>query len=148
MPTREHVVEATFAAAPARVFEALVTPSAIRVWWGAARVIVLGRAGGTWAAAWGADEDDPDYVTCATLRVFDPPRRLLFTDFQYFARTGPLPFEASLTTEYTVEPGDNGTRLTIRQAGFPADPAADDFYAACERGWRDTLAALRRFLDH
>lgn len=146
MSTRDHVVEAQFPTAPERVFEALVTPSAIRVWWGAARVIVLGRPGGTWAAAWGADEDAPDYVTVATLSVFEPPRRLVFTGFQYFAKTGALPFQADITTEYTLEPTPAGTRLRVRQSGFPTDPAADDFYAACERGWRDTLAALGAFL--
>jgi hypothetical protein len=39
----------------------LVTPSAIRAWWGAARAIVLAQENGAWAAAWGADEDRPDY---------------------------------------------------------------------------------------
>ncbi len=35
----------------------------------------------------------------------------------------------------------------MTQSGFPVDPAADEFYAACEQGWRDTLEGLRRHLE-
>jgi hypothetical protein len=27
------------------------------------------------------------------------------------------------------------------------DSAADEFYAGCERGWRDTFAGIRRYLE-
>jgi uncharacterized protein YndB with AHSA1/START domain len=146
VPTRAHVVEIDLPAPPERVFAALVTPSAIRAWWRAARVIVLPEPGGTWAAAWGADEDAPDYVSVATLTACEPPRRLAFGDYRYAARSGPLPFAADLTTEFTLAPAPGGTRLEVVQDGFPADPVADDFYAACERGWSETLESLRRFL--
>lgn len=57
-----------------------------------------------------------------------------------------LPFEADFTTEFAVEPHDGGSRLTVRQDGFPADAIADAFYEGCERGWRDTLASLAAIL--
>ncbi len=147
MSTREHTAEIELAAAPERVFTALVTPSAIRDWWAAARVVVVPREGGIWAAAWGAEEDRPDYVTTAVMRVFDPPRRLTFGDYDYWARSGPLPFEAEFTTTFEVMPARHGVRLRVTQSGFPTDPAADEFYDACERGWRDTLEGLRRHLE-
>jgi uncharacterized protein YndB with AHSA1/START domain len=78
------------------VFSYLHTPSAIRAWWGAARAIVILRQDGTWAAAWGDEEDSPDYVKAAVIRVFDPPNRLMMADFNYFAKSGSLPFEANL----------------------------------------------------
>src|SRR5262245_65723227 len=94
MSTRKHVHCEVFTVTPERLFALLHTPSAIRGWWGAARAIALPQQGGIWAAVWGEAEDDPDYVTAATIREFDPPRRLVLADFQYHARTGPLPFAA------------------------------------------------------
>ena len=33
----------------------------------------------------------------------------------------------------------------VSQSGFPADAAADEFYAGCVQGWTDTLGS---FLQH
>jgi uncharacterized protein YndB with AHSA1/START domain len=80
MAARCHVHEEVFPATPERVFALLHTPSAIRGWWGASRAIVLVEPGGTWTATWGESEDDPDYVTAATIGDFDPPRRMVLTE--------------------------------------------------------------------
>jgi uncharacterized protein YndB with AHSA1/START domain len=146
MPTRKHEHEEVFSVSPERLFALLHTPSAIRGWWGAARAIVLAETGGVWAAAWGADEDDPDYITTATIREFDPPRKMVLADYRYKARTGPLPFEADFVTEFLVLPHEQGAILRVTQDGFPSGCKADAFYAACEQGWRDTLAGIRRYL--
>jgi uncharacterized protein YndB with AHSA1/START domain len=147
MATRNHVHQIELPVAPEEVFAILHTPSAIRDWWFASRAIVMAQEGGTWAAAWGENEDDPDYITTATIKVFDPPRRLLLADFKYYAKSGSLPFDAALSAEFTVEPAPNGSVLKINQDGFPADSVADEFYAACEKGWRDTFESIRRYLD-
>lgn len=145
--TRAHVHEECFQVTPERLFALLHTPSAIRHWWSATRAIVMPREGGLWTATWGSDEDAPDYVSSATLRVFDPPRRLVMADQRYHSRFGGLGFEADFTTEFTVRPDPAGAILRVEQSGFPKGPQADDFYAACERGWRDTFAGIRRFLE-
>lgn len=147
MKTRTHTHEEVFPAPPDRVFALLHTPSAIREWWGASRAIVQPETGGVWAATWGEAEDDPEYVTSATLKVFEPPRRLVFADYRYTARSGPLPFEADFETEFTVEPHPEGAELRVSQAGFPCTPEGDEFYAACEKGWRETFAGIRRYLE-
>ncbi|MHC4946821.1 MAG: SRPBCC family protein [Planctomycetota bacterium] len=147
MTTRAHALEIFLPASPERVFALLHTPSDIRWWWSAARVVVIPEPGGIWAAAWGDDEDDPDYVTVATMKVFDPPRRIVMDDFRYRARSGTMPFDAVFTTMFEVEPAEGGCRLRVTQDGFPADPVADDFYEACERGWCDTLEAIRRLVE-
>lgn len=147
MKTREHVHEETFAVPPERLFALLHTPSAIRQWWGVARAVVMPEPGGIWAAAWGDAEDDPDYVTVATIREFDPPRRMVLTNYRYRARTGQLPFEADFVTEFRVVPHPRGSALRVSQAGFPVGPEADEFYAGCEKGWRDTFAGIRKYLD-
>ncbi len=148
MTTRKHVHEETFAATPEELFSILHTPSAIRGWWGAARAIVLPEPGGTWVAAWGADENSPDYITVATMKVFEPPRRIVFADYKYYSKNGPLPFQANFTTEFNVESCPDGAILRVTQEGFPADTTADEFYAACETGWRDTFGGIRRYLQN
>lgn len=113
MSTRKHVHQIELAVAPEEAFAILHTPSAIRSWWFADRAIVLAREDGSWAAAWGDDEDDPNYITTATIKVFEPPRRLVLSDFKYYAKEGPLPFEANLTTEFTVIPAGEGAILKV-----------------------------------
>ncbi len=70
---------------PAQAFALLVTHSAVRAWWLADRAVILARSGGIWVAAWGREEDAPDYVTAARISVYDPPQRLVLSDFVYGA---------------------------------------------------------------
>lgn len=143
---RRHVHAVELPLPPERAFALLVEPSAIRAWWGAARAIVAPEVGGDWVAAWGADEDAPDYVVAATLDMFDPPRRLRLADFRYVSKDGALPFDGrSLTSEFTVEPRDGGAELRVVQDGFPDGGAADAFFDACHEGWRQTFEGVLRF---
>ncbi len=144
--TRRHVHEEVFRVPPEKLFALLHTPSAIRQWWEAARAIVLSERGGVWTATWGGSEDDPDYVTMATIREFEPPSRLVLSDYRYRARSGPLPFRADFVTEFLVAPHPEGSTLRVCQDGFPAGPEADEFYSACGDGWRNTFRGIRRFL--
>ena len=143
---RAHEHAERFRAAPERLFDLLVRPSAIRAWWGAARAVVVPELGGTWAAAWGGSEDEPDYATSAAIAVFERPRRLVLTDYRYRARSGPLPFRADFTTTFEVEADPEGALLRVRQDGFPAGREADSLLRACEEGWLNTFAGIRTFL--
>jgi len=146
--TRSHVHEESLAATAEEIFALLITPSAIRRWWGAARVTVLPELNGVWTAAWGEKEDDPEYISTAALVEFDPPRRLTMKYGKYYAKSGPLPFEfadESLTT-FDIVPSSEGCILRVEQTGFPADPIADEFYAACETGWQTTFEGIRNYL--
>jgi uncharacterized protein YndB with AHSA1/START domain len=145
--TRRHTLQIELPAAAEEVFKLLHTPSAIRDWWFAQRAIVLAQEGGAWAAAWGENEDEPDYITVSKIEVFDPPRRLVLTEQKYYNKSGPLPFNADFEIEFTVEQTTNGTILRVTQDGFPTDSVADEFYAACEKGWRDTFASISRYLS-
>lgn len=148
METRSHLHEERFDVTAEELFDLLVTPSAIRGWWGASTVIVRPEKGGIWTAAWG-DEDDPDYVSTATLAEFDRPRKLTMKYGKYYAKTGALPFEFAedALTTFTIEATDDGCTLRVEQTGFPDDPIADDFYAACEIGWKNTFEGMRKYLD-
>lgn len=146
MSTRSIVHEEAFDVESAALFDALLRPSAIRVWWSASHAIVLPSVGGTWAATWGDDEDAPDYVTIARIAELEPGRRLVLTDYRYHSKDGPLPFEAEFTTSFEVAARKSGATLRIEQAGFPASENADDFYAGCVEGWRRTFAGLQEYL--
>ena len=146
MATRKHVHEETFGVSSERLFAILHTPSAIRNWWGASRVVVLAEPNGLWAAAWGGDEDNPEYITAATITAFEPPRRMVLSDYLYRAKTGPLPFQAQFVTEFLVTLCAGGATLRVTQDGFPASLDADVYFAACKKGWADTFAGIRRFL--
>lgn len=146
MKTRKHTHLIELPAGPNEVFRILITPSAIRQWWNADRAIVIASQGGIWAAAWGQKEDDPDYVTAATIKVFDPPHRLVLADSRYYAKSGQPPFDAEMTTEFVVEESPNGATLRVIQDGFPADTVADEFYAACETGWKTTFDNIKQYL--
>lgn len=145
--TRSHRASVEIDASTDQVFRALVTPSAIRTWWFAARVIVNPKKGGVWAAVWGGVEDEPEYLTTARFAVFSPGRRLVLTDYDYLSKDGPLPFKAAFTTSFGLKKTVGGTRLVVEQDGFPTAKKADAFYEACERGWRETLASLKAFLE-
>jgi uncharacterized protein YndB with AHSA1/START domain len=147
MATRKHIHEEVFPATPQEIFALLHTPSAIRRWWSAARAIVLPEPGGTWAATWGESEDEPDYITIAVIREFAPPRRMVLTDYRYRAKSGPLPFHADFVTSFEVEARADGALLRMVQDGFPADSIADAFYAGCQKGWCDTFAGIRQYLQ-
>lgn len=147
MNTRSHIHQESFDISPEQMFELLITPSAIRGWWGASRVIVSPKEGGAWAAAWG-DEDDPDYISTATLGEFDRPRKLVMKYGRYYAKTGDLPFDFAddATTTFMIERNDTGCTLRVEQSGFPCDAIADDFYKACETGWANTFQGIRNYL--
>lgn len=147
MTTRRHDCRVALPTSVERTFALLLEPSAIRAWWGAARVVVVPRVGGDWIAAWGPSEDAPDYVSSATIAALESPHRLHLVDFRYSARGKPdLPFDArAISVEFRVTSGpDGGSVLEITQDGFPVDAAADEFFAGCERGWRDTLVGIER----
>lgn len=147
METRKHIHEEEFPAPAEELFALLYTPTAIRGWWRAASAIVIPRKDGIWAAAWGEDPDAPDYVSAFTIAEFDPPQKILLTDARYLAKAGQPPFVAKMTTEFTVTASPGGSILRVVQDGFPTDPIADEFYLACETGWKNTFAGIRKYLS-
>lgn len=145
--TRSHTLRIRVSADAEKAFDALITPSAICVWWGARTAIVLPEKGGFWNAAWG-DPDDPDYITFHQITDFEHPRYIELDETRYVTKFEPPPFELKMKTRFEVEPdGENGAFITVTQHGFPANPIADEFYAACEKGWHDTFEGLKTFIE-
>ena len=143
--TRTHVHEEPFSSSVSAVFDALVTPSSVRSWWGASGAIIQPFEGGVWAAIWG-EEDAPTYSTVATISTFIPPNKLILSNYRYQSKDGPLPFEAHFETEFTVEQHEKGVILRVEQKGFPAGTEADAFFNGCVAGWTETFKGIRAFL--
>jgi uncharacterized protein YndB with AHSA1/START domain len=147
MTTRKHIHEEVFDADPETVFCVAAYAERDSAVVGRLARIVNPKPGGVWVGLWG-EEDSPDFITAGRMSVFDPPKRIVFSDFEYLARSGPLPFAANLTSEFTVNPiGPGQTAMQVVQDGFPMDSSADEFYAGCQRGWIDTFAGIRRYLS-
>lgn len=135
-----------FRCSPTRLFEALHTPSQIRIWWGASKVIVIPQPNGAFAATWGENEDDPDYAVTSVLSTYDPPTRSVMTDSRYYAKAGPLGFDSDYAIEYRVTAHEQGALLHLTHTGIPSIPEADEYFAGCDVGWRQCLANLHELL--
>lgn len=130
------------------VFEALLTPSKIRSWWHADRAIVLPQTNGVYVIAWGENEDQPGFISAGVIKEYTANKRLLLSDFRYFASDGPLPFEANFEILFTLTGNATTTTLTVLQTGIPNEAAADEYFDACLQGWTDTLNSLKQVVEH
>lgn len=128
---------------PESVFHELVTPSSIRKWWHCHRAIVMPRKNGIWALAWGANEDSPEYQQAAEIASFQPGRRLKLRNFRYASKMGSLPFADQIELDVHLNNNDSGSILRLTQSGFPEDQTADEFFELSQKGWDDTLEALK-----
>ena len=145
--TRSHEHQIGLNAAAEKVFDSLISPAAICSWWQASSAIVIPIKGGIWIATWG-DTEDPDYITAHRMTEFERPKTIVFDDAEYIAKAEPPPFELETATKFEIEPvSDEKCVLKVIQTGFPADSIADEFYAACETGWKNTFYGMKTFID-
>ncbi|MCB1051068.1 MAG: SRPBCC domain-containing protein [Acidobacteria bacterium] len=145
--TRNQIHRLSIQKTPDSVFQALVQPSAIQAWWGAHSAIVLGRKNGVWSALWGENPDDPEYLTTARILIWEPPFHLALDQLQYYAKSGPLGFEASFRIDYRLWTERDDTVLQINHDGFPITASADGFFKGCQQGWADSLTQLKKYLE-
>lgn len=131
-------------ATPDVVFDAYTDAEKQKIWFsildeepGVVRIEVDLRVGGTQTAVWGPDEDTLFRET-QTFVVIDPPHRLVTES------VGSTPDGTTMTTqiEMTFEPeGDDQTRVTVVQSGFPAPEVRDFFESEAWVGAFDRIAA-------
>lgn len=142
---RKHIAETELASTCDRTFSLLITPSDICAWWSADHAMVMPKLDGLWIAQWGKDMDDPDYLSGGTITVYEPGKCLQLSDMKYSNKTGALPFEIDATVRFEICANESGSKLCVTQEGFPDDPIADEFYAGCEIGWRETLDGMKNY---
>ncbi|MCY3628415.1 MAG: SRPBCC domain-containing protein [Bacteroidota bacterium] len=136
-----------FACTPQELFDALHTPSALRSWWNANRVIIIPRTNGMYSAAWGEDEDDPEYVSSGIYRVYDPPYKSVIEDFRYYAKSDPADFEGLMSITYEITARNSEAHLQLTHTGIPEGDEADAYFEACTIGWVETLKNLKKYVE-
>jgi uncharacterized protein YndB with AHSA1/START domain len=125
---------------PATVWAALTTAEGLAAWFGNQASIEL-RPGGTASMTW----TDGPTVDMRVERVEEP------TVFGYTWPVYGLPEEDPRRTyvEFTLEPIDTGTRLTVVESGFAQLPpdAHEAAFDGNTKGWGSELGELVTYLD-
>ena len=138
----EIVSEIRITAPLERVFQAIVDPSQVVLWWGQTGIYRCTkfesdlRVGGTWRSI-GVDVDGRPFEITGEYLEMDPPRLLSSTWVATW--TG----EIKTKVRWELEPAENGTLVRIRHSGFAAHPELTQAY----RGWPRMLGWLQALLE-
>lgn len=134
--------EIQIAADPERVFQALVDPQQVPLWWGQSGIYRCTafdadlRVGGNWRST-GIGPDGNKFEVHGEFLIIDPPRLLVYTWIASW--TG----RAQTTVHWELEPKDRYTLLRIRHTGLAARPELTQSY----RGWPRMLGWIQAFLE-
>ena len=125
---------------PATVWAALTTAEGLGTWFGHQATIDL-RPGGSAQMTW----DHGHRAEMRIERVEEP------TVFGFTWHIYGLPDDDPRRTyvEFTLEPNDSGTRLTVVESGFAqlTDDAFREAYDGNSKGWASELGELVDYLD-
>lgn len=138
----EIISEIQIAAAPERVFQALVDPSQVVQWWGQPGIYRCTkfesdlRIGGMWRSV-GIDGHGRAFEIAGEYLEIDPPRLLAST----WVATWTGNVKTMLRWELT--PTGNGTLVRVCHSGFAAHPGLTEGY----RGWPRMLGWLQALLE-
>jgi uncharacterized protein YndB with AHSA1/START domain len=122
---------------PERVWAALTTPEGLGTWFGHSAEVDL-RVGGLVKLTW----DSGDAATL-TIERLEPPHVFGYTWNIYGLPEGD---PRRTYVEFTVEPNDSGTTLTMVESGFAQAPEGKA-YSANTEGWTNELGELVAYLD-
>lgn len=140
-------IERVLPATPENVFDVYTDAEKQKIWFsilderpGIVEIEVDLRVGGTQTAVWGPDADSLFRETQTFLEI-DRPRRLVTES------TGSTPDGITMTTRIEITfdaEGEDRTRMTIVQSGFPV-PEIRDFFVG--EVWNGALARITAFLE-
>lgn len=122
------------------VWEALTSAEHLRQWFGDIAEVEL-RPGGKAKFGW----TEFDSVSEAIVDVVEAPTRF---GFRWEAVEDRTVEEVSTSVEFTLEPLNGGTRLTMVESGFTTLPesAYDRVFQANTSGWAAELSELSEYL--
>lgn len=127
--------------APAsRVWQALVTPTAVKEYMFGTDVVSDWRTGSP--IVWKGEWKGKAYEDKGTIVTVEPEHRIQYTHFSPLAGLPDSPENYhTVTIELAAE--DGGTRVTLTQDNNPDESAR----AHSEKNWSMMLAALKKFLE-
>ena len=115
-----------------RVWQAVTDPAQIAQWF--APGTSFAQNGNTICVRIGATD-----IEVAVIELVDPPRQIT---------TRNLP-DRSITTTYTLEEENGGTRFTVTETGFESlsEDARKERLAQDDKGWEMALENLKAYID-
>ena len=145
----EHSILIT--AAPTQVLAAFFDPESLATWWQAVRSVTTPRPLGVYAIEWKSTPFRDEVlgtlggVFYGTVMEFKTGREFFLADAYWLPPQnppiGPMALEVSCTIEGPA------TRLRIRQSGVEEGDRWLRYYDLIETGWKDSLEALKRYLE-
>ncbi|HEX7336794.1 MAG TPA: SRPBCC domain-containing protein [Gemmatimonadales bacterium] len=144
MPTQTNNLIArasiTIAATPDKVWQALVTPAAIKQYMFGTTVTSDWKEGSpiTWKGEW----QGKAYEDKGVIRQVQPGRALQYTHFSPMAGLPDQP-ENSHTVSVQLSPEDNGTRVSLTQDNNPTEEEREH----SEKNWCTMLDGLKEYIE-
>jgi uncharacterized protein YndB with AHSA1/START domain len=130
----------TIEAPPAKVWQALVTPAAIKQYMFGTNVTSDWKEGSpiTWKGEW----QGKAYEDKGVIRQFKPNQALQYTHFSPLAGLPDKP-ENYHTVSIQLSPDGNGTRVSLTQDNNPTEEARSH----SEKNWKMMLDGLKKFVE-
>jgi uncharacterized protein YndB with AHSA1/START domain len=140
--TPDHVARATItiAAPVAKVWDALVNPTAIKQYMFGTTVVSDWRAGS--AIAWKGEWQGRRYEDKGVILRFEPERKLQYSHFSPLAGLPDVPENYHTVTVELVAEGGR-TRVDLSQNNNPTPQAREH----SERNWEMMLAGLKKLVE-
>jgi uncharacterized protein YndB with AHSA1/START domain len=145
----EHSVLIT--AAPERVLGAFFDPAALAVWWQATRSVTTARPLGVYAIEWQPSTEADELlgrlggVFYGIVVEYQAGRELLVSEAWWLPPdtnpVGPMSLHVTCAREGTA------CRLQVRQSGFEESPRWQRYYSVIDRGWKQSLGALKDYVE-
>jgi uncharacterized protein YndB with AHSA1/START domain len=130
----------TIETTPAKVWQALVTPAAIKQYMFGTNVTSDWKEGSpiTWKGEW----QGKAYEDKGVIRQFKPNQALQYTHFSPLAGLPDKP-ENYHTVSIQLSPDGNGTRVSLTQDNNPTEEARSH----SEKNWKMMLDGLKKFVE-
>ena len=128
-----------------KVWAALTDLEQVRHWWGASTGVIEPRKGGAWALAWSGEAQSFRHVLSGVVRSVTAEKRLRIEPLVYFNAEHAAP--RLMRMSISLGEKDGFTRVIVRQEPLKETPDWELYCEAASKGWKETLANLKRFLE-
>lgn len=128
-------------AEPVRIYNALTTAKGLDAWFTSGASVDAHNGGLInfhWVN-WG-----PEHITVedeGTVLEAIPPERFVF-------QWHPDSPDYATTVEIDIQPGEDGTIVSLREHGYADTPSARSAMLSCAAGWGEALTLLKFYLEH